>query len=121
MRSLLAWEFCFPQIVPVDKLIKGRFQDNFEFVQWFRKFFEANAQEGWESYDALSARGGADMGPSGGKAAAAPPRNRLPSKTTANGRSPASGDKRSGKLTAPMKSFFLAYVTLFVCFLYIDN
>jgi hypothetical protein len=33
----------FPlQIVPVDRLIKGRFQDNFEFVQWFKKFFDAN-------------------------------------------------------------------------------
>ena len=24
------------QIVPVEKLIKGRFQDNFEFLQWFK-------------------------------------------------------------------------------------
>merc|ERR1719447_636569 len=30
------------KIVPVDKLIKGRFQDNFEFLQWFKKFFDAN-------------------------------------------------------------------------------
>ena len=30
------------QIVPVDRLVKGRFQDNFEFVQWFKKFFDAN-------------------------------------------------------------------------------
>ncbi|KAL1433690.1 hypothetical protein MTO96_012227 [Rhipicephalus appendiculatus] len=28
--------------IPVDRLIKGRFQDNFEFVQWFKKFFDAN-------------------------------------------------------------------------------
>merc|ERR1712036_51636 len=26
------------KIVPVDKLIKGRFQDNFEFLQWFKRF-----------------------------------------------------------------------------------
>ena len=24
------------QIVPVEKLIRGRFQDNFEFLQWFK-------------------------------------------------------------------------------------
>ncbi|CAD7671180.1 unnamed protein product [Nyctereutes procyonoides] len=30
------------KIIPVDKLVKGKFQDNFEFVQWFKKFFDAN-------------------------------------------------------------------------------
>jgi RP/EB family microtubule-associated protein len=44
------------KIIPVDKLIKGRFQDNFEFCQWFKKFFDAN-YSGTE-YDALAARGG---------------------------------------------------------------
>jgi len=29
--------------IPVDRLIKGRFQDNFEFLQWFIKFFESQA------------------------------------------------------------------------------
>jgi len=48
------------KIVPVDKLIKGRFQDNFEFIQWFKKFFDANYQGG--DYDAMSARGNQDMG-----------------------------------------------------------
>ena len=28
--------------VQVDRLVKGRFQDNFEFMQWFNKFFMAN-------------------------------------------------------------------------------
>merc|ERR1712136_154159 len=44
------------KIIPVDKLIKGRFQDNFEFCQWFKKFFDANY--GGSEYDALAARGG---------------------------------------------------------------
>ncbi len=44
------------KIIPVDKLIKGRFQDNFEFVQWFKKFFDANY--GGQEYDASSARQG---------------------------------------------------------------
>ena len=48
------------QIVPVDKLMKGRFQDNFEFIQWFKKFFDANY--GGEDYDPIMARGGQEMG-----------------------------------------------------------
>ncbi|XP_068146115.1 microtubule-associated protein RP/EB family member 3 [Drosophila tropicalis] len=27
--------------VPIDRLMKGRFQDNFEFLQWFKKFFDS--------------------------------------------------------------------------------
>lgn len=38
----------------MDKLIQGRFQDNFEFVQWFKKFFDANYDG--RPYDALEAR-----------------------------------------------------------------
>merc|ERR1712223_1392206 len=49
------------KIVPVDKLIKGRFQDNFEFLQWFKKFFDANYQGA--DYDPVAARGGMSMGP----------------------------------------------------------
>ena len=51
------------QIIPVDKLVKGRFQDNFEFIQWFKKFFDANY--GGEPYDAFEARGGIEMGNDG--------------------------------------------------------
>ena len=40
----------------MDKLIKGRFQDNFEFLQWFKKFFDANYQG--TDYDPVAARGG---------------------------------------------------------------
>ncbi|XP_015176291.1 PREDICTED: microtubule-associated protein RP/EB family member 1 isoform X3 [Polistes dominula] len=55
------------KIVPIDKLVKGRFQDNFEFLQWFKKFFDAN-YSGAEPYDALAMRGGEAMG-SGGNTA----------------------------------------------------
>lgn len=41
-------------------MIKGRFQDNFEFLQWFKKFFDAN-YDGRE-YDAIEARGGIIIG-----------------------------------------------------------
>lgn len=51
--------FC-SQIIPVDKLIKGRFQDNFEFLQWFKKFFDANYDG--RDYDPLEARFGIPLG-----------------------------------------------------------
>lgn len=51
------------KIVPIDRLVKGRFQDNFEFLQWFKKFFDANYQ-GTE-YDALGMRGGEGLGGGG--------------------------------------------------------
>lgn len=44
----------------MDKLIRGRFQDNFEFLQWFKKFFDAN-YDGRE-YDPSEARFGIPMG-----------------------------------------------------------
>ncbi|KAG1682914.1 Microtubule-associated protein RP/EB family member 3 [Nymphon striatum] len=46
--------------IAVEKLVKGRFQDNFEFLQWFKKFFDAN-YDGSE-YDAVEARGYEEMG-----------------------------------------------------------
>ncbi|ALC42181.1 Eb1 [Drosophila busckii] len=48
------------KIIPVDKLIKGRFQDNFEFLQWFKKFFDANYDG--RDYDPLVARAGIKLG-----------------------------------------------------------
>jgi len=54
------------KVAPVDRLVKGRFQDNFEFMQWFRKFFDAN-YDGSE-YDAFEMRGCVNMGSGGSKA-----------------------------------------------------
>jgi len=62
------------QNVPVDKLVKGRFQDNFEFAQWFKKFYEHNYSG--EEYDPVSARDGASLGPPA-KGAPAPARKQL--------------------------------------------
>ncbi|CAH1254498.1 MAPRE3 [Branchiostoma lanceolatum] len=47
------------KIIPVDRLVKGRFQDNFEFVQWFKKFFDANY--GGNEYDPMYAREGVEV------------------------------------------------------------
>ncbi|KAL0279652.1 UNVERIFIED_CONTAM: hypothetical protein PYX00_001158 [Menopon gallinae] len=68
------------KVIPVDRLIKGRFQDNFEFLQWFKKFFDAN-YDGRE-YDGYEARGGILLGSGGGADGslgnAAPPRSKPP-------------------------------------------
>lgn len=72
------------QIVPIDRLVKGRFQDNFEFLQWFKKFFDTNYQ--MNEYDPVGARSGEGMGAAGAAAragpikkpsAAVPPRNAI--------------------------------------------
>ncbi len=60
------YHFRFLKVIPVEKLVKGRFQDNFEFVQWFKKFFDAN-YNGAE-YDAVAAREGIPLGPNAGNA-----------------------------------------------------
>ncbi|XP_063075774.1 microtubule-associated protein RP/EB family member 2 isoform X2 [Engraulis encrasicolus] len=49
------------KIIPVEKLVKGRFQDNLDFIQWFKKFFDAN-YDGKE-YDPVEARQGQDALP----------------------------------------------------------
>lgn len=46
--------------IPVNRLVKSRFQDNFEFLQWFKKFFDAN-YDGHE-YNALEVRGNIPLG-----------------------------------------------------------
>lgn len=50
------------QIISVERLVKGKFQDNFEFIQWFKKFFDAN-YDGKE-YNPLLARQGQEVAPS---------------------------------------------------------
>ena len=57
--------------IPVDRLVKGRFQDNFEFLQWFKKFFDAN-YDGRE-YNAVEARGNVPLGSMAGSVAGSKP------------------------------------------------
>lgn len=57
-----AWTSVFgSQIIPVERLVKGKFQDNFEFLQWFKKFFDAN-YDGKE-YDPILTRQGQEGTP----------------------------------------------------------
>ncbi|XP_029352076.1 microtubule-associated protein RP/EB family member 3-like [Echeneis naucrates] len=60
------------KIIPVERLVKGKFQDNFEFLQWFKKFFDAN-YDGKE-YDPLLSRQGQEGTP--------PPPNPGPMRTS---------------------------------------
>ncbi|XP_065586671.1 microtubule-associated protein RP/EB family member 3 isoform X2 [Cyrtonyx montezumae] len=62
------------KIIAVERLVKGKFQDNFEFIQWFKKFFDAN-YDGKE-YNPLLARQGQD---------AAPAPNPVPQRTSPTG------------------------------------
>jgi len=41
--------------VPVDKLVRGKYQDNLEFMQWFKSFYDLNGGAA-EDYDAVEAR-----------------------------------------------------------------
>ncbi|KAM6919882.1 microtubule-associated protein RP/EB family member 2 isoform 2-T2 [Lycodopsis pacificus] len=82
------------KIIPVEKLVKGRFQDNLDFIQWFKKFFDAN-YDGKE-YDPVAARQGQD---------AIPPPDpgeqifNLPKKSHHAASSPTAGASRSSSTT----------------------
>ena len=83
------------QIVPVDKLVKGRFQDNFEFLQWFKRFFDANYQG--QDYDPVGSRGGAEASTGGAG------RSRMPM-ASSNGHSRAPVSRPAAVRSAPGNS-----------------
>lgn len=74
--------------MPIDRLVKGRFQDNFEFLQWFKKFFDTNNQ--MIDYDPVHARNGEAMGGGSSLSKAGPTRRQtttaLPNKPNAGNR-----------------------------------
>eukprot|EP00644_Phytophthora_capsici_P004759 jgi/Phyca11/537913/estExt2_Genewise1Plus.C_PHYCAscaffold_10027 len=80
--------------VEVDRLVRGKYQDNLEFMQWFKAFYERNASG--QPYDPLAQRekgkGGAQYTQKFGGATAAPaaPSRRKVATTTASrvGRTP---------------------------------
>ena len=45
--------------IDVDKLIKAKYQDNLEFLQWMKKYFDMNYNG--EPYDALGRRKNQDL------------------------------------------------------------
>ncbi|CAD5206109.1 unnamed protein product [Bursaphelenchus okinawaensis] len=57
--------------VNVQTLMRAKFQDNFEFAQWFKKFYDANDSQ--YEYDPLAARGGEQFPVNSRPGARAPP------------------------------------------------
>ncbi|KAI8338492.1 calponin homology domain-containing protein [Chlamydoabsidia padenii] len=93
------------KIIPVDKLMKCKFQDNLEFMQWMKRFWDQNFPGG--PYNALARRKG---GPSGGgsrttttnsrasgRLTTTTKGNRAPSSVTASG---ARSTSRTGRTSA---------------------
>lgn len=58
---IIYFHFSSLKIIPVEKLVKARFQDNLDFIQWFKRFFDANYDG--KDYDPLQARQGQDAIP----------------------------------------------------------
>ncbi|KAI6174801.1 EBF3-S protein [Aphelenchoides bicaudatus] len=67
--------------VQVQTLLKGKFQDNFEFLQWFRRFYDHN-NAGYD-YDPLAARNNEPFPISSSLRGAKAPPVRNPAATTA--------------------------------------
>jgi len=44
------------KVIPVNKLVKGRFQDNLEFLQWFYQYFNATYNPSAVDYDPVKRR-----------------------------------------------------------------
>ena len=84
-------------MVPVDRLIKGKFQDNFEFVQWFKKFYDANTGYQRRHYDGVYERDGV---PLTGPRVSMPvtPSRRMLSRQPSFHRSPSTPSRRGSKL-----------------------
>eukprot|EP01041_Mallomonas_annulata_P000199 gene199-358_t len=42
--------------VDVNRLVQGRYQDNFEFMQWYKRFYETQVSDGRGDYDPAAVR-----------------------------------------------------------------
>ncbi|KAH8176551.1 hypothetical protein LIA77_04969 [Sarocladium implicatum] len=71
--------------IPVEALVKCKMQDNLEFLQWTKKFWDLNFPD--HDYDAVARRKGAPLGAAGGapRAAASAPARRAGGGTTPSG------------------------------------
>ncbi|KAG0353424.1 EB1 domain protein [Gamsiella multidivaricata] len=81
---------CFQQhkvdkSIPTDRLMKCKMQDNLEFTQWLKKYWDAYFPGG--PYDAAARRGASGDVPVSNRSAAAPPRRAMNSSSSAANRS----------------------------------
>lgn len=44
------------KIIPIEKLVNGKFQDNYDFLIWFRLFYNANFKKMPDDYDVVKRR-----------------------------------------------------------------
>ncbi len=47
--------------IDIEKLSKGKYQDNLEFIQWLKRYFDLNSKTDSSSYDAVAARKQAEV------------------------------------------------------------
>ncbi|KAJ7668191.1 microtubule binding protein [Mycena rosella] len=78
--------------IPVEGLIKCKMQDNLEFLQWLRKFWDGNYAGG--EYDAVARRKGVPAEP---PATLAPARGATAAGARAGGRTPVGGARVGGR------------------------
>jgi len=88
------------RFVDVQKLVRAKFQDNLEFMQWFKRYFELNVGDGASDYDAAGRRAGGKGAPkalSGGVRA----RPNLPTTAPRPGMESPGGAKGTSAARAP--------------------
>ncbi|KAJ7434337.1 calponin homology domain-containing protein [Mycena galericulata] len=88
--------------IPVEKLIKCKMQDNLEFLQWMKRFWDANFAGG--EYDAVARRKGAPGGPPATLAPARPTTASTVGAGRAGGRTPVGGARSATPSNAQLQA-----------------
>ncbi|KAK0389012.1 hypothetical protein NLU13_2589 [Sarocladium strictum] len=82
--------------IPVEALIKCKMQDNLEFLQWTKKFWDLNFPD--HDYDAVARRKGAPLGAAGGAGRAPAP---AAARRAAGGTTPSGGPRVAPRVAGP--------------------
>ncbi len=112
--------------IEVDKLIRGKYQDNLEFMQWYKRFYELNAG-GSSDYDPVAVRekgkGGAaytakhkfvGAAPAGAPVKKRPPPAAPKQTSTKPPPSPIGVDKtKNGAVRRPSTYFYVVFHSIF--------
>ncbi|PCH40456.1 hypothetical protein WOLCODRAFT_24114 [Wolfiporia cocos MD-104 SS10] len=77
--------------IPVERLVKCKMQDNLEFLQWIKRFWDTNY--GGHPYDPVGRRKGAPTDTPGSIAPLAPSSSRTTTASRAGGRTPITGHR----------------------------